>query len=164
MITAIIILAIAILVVVLEEMRYNKVKPADGVRTKIISVPINEWLGLGGNLMVMHKHLVKCADGSIMLPDVDQTRYKLGEIRFEEAYEMNGVVKGRPISTGILYKVFGTIPALLNMNRSKKVKLKKEELPTNMYIQLIKDDGTGAWLTLGNSMTKDYNEVYMYFR
>lgn len=164
MIMAIMIIAIAVIVIVLEEIRYKKVKPADGVRTKIISVPINEWLGLGGNVMALQKHLVKCSDGSIMLPDVDQTRYKLGEIRFEEAYEMNGVVKGRPISTGIIYKLFGPFFAILNMNRSKKVKMKKEELPTNMYIQLIKDDDTSAWLTLGNSKTKDYNEVYMYFR
>lgn len=164
MITAVIILAIAILVVVLEEMRYNKVKPADGVRTKIISVPINQWLGLGGNLMLMHKHLVKCSDGSVMLPDIDQTRYSLGEIRFEEAYEENGVVKGHAVSTGIIYWLFGIFFALMNLGRKRKVKIEKKELPTNMYLQLIKDDGSYVWLNITGVMKKDYNEIYMNFR
>lgn len=147
-----------------EKKRYDAVRPADEVRTKKISVPFDQWRKLGGSFWMLKEHLVKCEDGSIMLPDISQSRYTLGEIRFAPAYETNGVVKGRPVSTVILYKIFGTIPALLNMNRSKKIEISKEELPTYMYLQLFKEDGSYFWLTLSGVKQNDYNEVYMYFR
>lgn len=166
MIYLLIVLGIIIVgtVAYLENKRYNEVKPSDAVKTKIINVPLIEWKNLGGKFLVLQKHLVKCSDGSVMLPDIDQTRYSLGEIRFEEAYEENGVVKGHAVSTGIIYWLFGIFFALMNLGRKRKVKIEKKELPTNMYLQLIKDDGSYVWLNITGVMKKDYNEIYMNFR
>lgn len=151
-------------VYILDFVRYSKLKPTDAIQTRYIKVPIINWISLGGKVWILQKHLVKCSDGYVMLPDISQEKYTIGEIRFEESYEMNGVVKGRPISTGIIFKLFGPFWALMNMNRKKKISMKKEELPTNMYIQLIKNDGTYMWLTIGNSKYSDYNDIYMNFR
>lgn len=147
-----------------EKKRYDAVRPADEVRTKKISVPFDQWRKLGGSFWMLKEHLVKCEDGSIMLPDINQSRYTLGEIRFEPAYKVEGVVQGRAVSTGILYYVFGAFIALLNLGRKRKINISKEELPTYMYLQLIKEDGNYFWLTLSGVKQNDYNEIYMNFR